>query len=71
MSAKLINLRSARKAKARDAKAKHAGENRAKFGRPKSEQDRTAAERQHVAKKIDHARLVRPGEDESDAGSEA
>jgi hypothetical protein len=37
MTAEIINLRKARKARARAEKERRAAENRAKFGRPKSE----------------------------------
>ena len=39
MSAEIINLRQARKAKARAEKEKRAAENRASFGRTKSQRD--------------------------------
>lgn len=43
MPADLINLRQARKARARVAKEAQASENRAKFGRSKAERSHTAA----------------------------
>ncbi len=42
--AEIINLRKARKAKARSEDAARAAENRAKFGQPKQQRDRRAAE---------------------------
>lgn len=44
MTADIVNLRQARKAKARAEKEKQASENRARFGRTKAEKQRTAAE---------------------------
>ena len=44
MTAEIINLRQARKAKARAEKERRAEENRRKFGRPKQERERAEAE---------------------------
>lgn len=49
----ILNLRLARKAKARTEKEAHAAENRVKFGRTKAEKQRTAAERALETKKVD------------------
>jgi hypothetical protein len=51
--AEIINLRRARKAKARDERAKTAEANRAAFGRTRAEKQTTAAERERAAKAID------------------
>ena len=53
MSADIINLRRARKAKERQAAAKRAEENRAKFGRTKAERVATDAERDRDARHLD------------------
>ena len=60
MSAEPINLRQARKARARKNKESLAAENRAKFGRTKSEKASSQAEddlarRRHAAHKRDDA----------------
>jgi hypothetical protein len=47
MSAEIINLRQARKQRARDEKAKEAAENRSRFGRSKAER---ALEKQSLAR---------------------
>jgi len=62
MSAEIVNLRRARKAKAREKAEEAAAHNRATFGRPKAERDRAAAESALEARRLDgHAR-----EDDSD-----
>jgi hypothetical protein len=53
MAAEIINLRHARKQKARADKDKHASENRAQFGRTKAEREREAAEKVRVSKAFD------------------
>lgn len=62
MSAEIINLRQARKIKERAAREAEATNNRAKFGRPKSERDITDAERERNQKIVDNA--YRPGPDD-------
>jgi len=57
----IINLRRARKARARQAAAVTADANRAAFGRTKAERARDAAERARAARVVDDARLE-PGE---------
>lgn len=49
----IVNLRRARKAKARSAKDAEAAENRAKFGATKPERERRAAEAELAAKRLD------------------
>ena len=51
--AEIINLRTARKQKTRDAKEVQAAENRLKFGQTKAEKDLTTAKNGMDAKRID------------------
>ena len=51
--ADIINLRTARKRKARDEKAETAAQNRVVFGRTKAEKDLTMAKGEQAAKKLD------------------
>ncbi|MES2042893.1 MAG: DUF4169 family protein [Pseudomonadota bacterium] len=60
--AEIINLRTARRARARVDAATRADANRAKFGRTKAEKKNDAAEAARRAKLLDGARL-----DESDS----
>jgi len=63
----LINLRRARKLKARDDKAKSAATNRLAFGRSKAEVRLTEAERDLERKRIDAHRLqADPGKETQD-----
>lgn len=55
--AEIINLRLARKAKARAAAEQTAAENRTKFGRSKGEKARDRAEADKLARSVDGARL--------------
>ena len=57
----IINLRRARKARARQAAVVTADANRAAFGRTKAERARDAAARARAARVVDDARLE-PGE---------
>lgn len=52
----IVNLRRARKAKTRDAADQTAAENRARFGRSKSERAAQAAEAARAARRIDGAK---------------
>ena len=61
--AEIINLRRARKAKARAEKETEAAENRAKFGRPKEERSQSEAAKDLLDKKLDANRR----EDDGDA----
>ena len=54
--ADIINLRQARKAKARLTRERQAAENRARFGRSKAERDAQAAEQERQAKIVYGAR---------------
>ena len=63
MSAEIINLRKARKAKQRREAEVRAEENRAKFGRAKAERQATGAEKEREARRLDSLRRQR-GDDE-------
>jgi len=63
MTADIINLRRARKAKARADKGRTATENRAKFGRSKAERTASDAERRRDARTVDGARLTDTDQD--------
>jgi hypothetical protein len=62
MSADIINLRRARKAKARNEREKEAADNRVAFGRSKGEKALADAERQRADKSIEGHRRE-PGEE--------
>jgi Domain of unknown function (DUF4169) len=53
MTAEIVNLRTARKHRAREQKARDAAENRAQHGQSKAEKARIAAERTRDAKRLD------------------
>jgi hypothetical protein len=61
MSAEIINLRQARKAKERRDADALAEENRAKFGRSKTERKTTQAERDFEARRLEAQRRERGG----------
>ena len=63
MTADLINLNKARKAKARADKQKQAQRNRARFGRPKHEREQAAGERSLADRKLDGAERKPPKAD--------
>lgn len=63
MSAEIINLRKARKAKQRRDAAARAEENRAKFGRAKAERETTSAEKDREARRLDSLRRQRGDEE--------
>lgn len=68
MSAEIVNLRKARKARDRVAKEKRAEENRQKFGRTKAERERGEAEGAIAVRRLDaHRREV----DDDDSGPAA
>ncbi len=54
--AEMVNLRMARKAKAKAAHEVHAQANRAKFGRTKAEKSRDRAEAERTVRLLDSAR---------------
>jgi hypothetical protein len=60
MSADIINLRRARKAKARAGREDAAASNRRLFGRTKSEKQQDAAERERAARTIEGHRRDKP-----------
>lgn len=63
--ADIINLRRARKDKARAEKETKAAENRARFGRPRRERMSTEATRELQDRKLDAHRREDPGEEPS------
>ena len=62
--AEIINLRKARKAKARAEKDAQAAEKRAKFGRPKHERSRSEAAKDLLDRKLDAHRREDGGAEE-------
>lgn len=58
MSATVVNLRQARKQKARDSKAQSAAENRRKFGRSKAEKSQEHAEATLETKRFEGHKLT-------------
>ena len=62
MPADIVNLRQARKAKARAEKERTAAANRARFGRPKPERLREQAEQARADKELAGKRLEKPDE---------
>jgi hypothetical protein len=64
MSADIINLKRARKAKQRHEAGTRAEQNRAKFGRTKAERQTTEAERNLEARRLAAARRQRCSDDE-------
>ena len=57
MTAEIINLKQARKNRARAEAEKQAEENRLKFGRSKAEKTLTAAEKELADKNLDGSKL--------------
>lgn len=62
MSAEIVNLRRARKDKARQARAVTAEENRRRHGTPRAERARQGAERSLADRRLDGARRTSGGE---------
>ena len=60
MAAEIVNLRQARKQKARADKEQTAAENRAQYGRSKNEKAVTRALKAKVEKALDQGRLEKP-----------
>jgi hypothetical protein len=60
MSAEIINLRQARKQRARDLKAVEAAENRARFGRSKAERAVEELSRARAGQALDGHAVMRP-----------
>ena len=69
MSAEIVNLRKARKARDRVAKEQRATENRAKFGRTKAERKREQAEDALHARRLEA--LKREGGQDGDGGGDS
>ncbi len=59
MSGKIVNLRTARKRRARTEKAKTGEANAARFGIPKAEREGAARERERTARDLDGHRRER------------
>ena len=59
MNAEVVNLRRARKAKARAQRADAGAENRARFGRPKADRDLDAARDARTAHEAEGKKLDR------------
>jgi uncharacterized protein DUF4169 len=64
MSAEIVNLRQARKARARTDREKEAEANRAKFGRTKAERRQSDAETKLADKRLDALKRTPQGTDE-------
>jgi len=70
MTADIINLRNARKAKARAKNDARAAENRVRFGRTKAEREQSAAIVKLDRSRLDGARLANPdADDDLDPGN--
>lgn len=63
MAAEIVNLRKARKAKARSEAEARASENRIRFGRPKAERQAGDAEEALQARRLEGHRLEGPDAD--------
>lgn len=61
--AEIVNLRRARKAKAKHEKDKIAEANRIAFGRTKSEKELSAARMTHDAKRLDGHKISEPSDE--------
>lgn len=61
--AEIVNLRLARKARARNTAGADAAANRAKFGRNKADKAAAEAETARIGRIVDGARLDTPGEE--------
>jgi hypothetical protein len=57
VSAEVVNIRQARKARRRQEDERHAAANRARFGRTKAERETGAAEASRAARALDGARI--------------
>lgn len=57
MTAEIVNLRKARKAKARADKERTAAENRVVHGRSKAERQREASDKDRLQRELDGAKL--------------
>lgn len=61
--AEIVNLRRARKSRARSDKEARASENRTRFGRTRAEREAEAAASTQVTRELDGHKLDRPGAD--------
>ena len=66
MSAEIVNLRKARKARDRVAKEKQAEENRAKFGRSKAEREHAESDKANALRRLEAHRRERTADDSDD-----
>lgn len=64
MTAEIVNLRRARKEKARAAKEQQASANRVSFGRPKHERNRISAERRLQKHRLDAMEREKPSSED-------
>jgi len=71
MTAEIINLRQARKARARAAKDAQADENRARFGLSKAERRQLAMETDRAVRHLDGARRTSSMDDDPPTGGAA
>ena len=69
MTAEIVKLGKARKAKARADKQRQAAENRVVHGRTKAELQRQAAEKDRVRRELDGAKRARPASECPDGES--
>lgn len=60
MAAEIVNLRQARKSKARSEKERQAEQNRLTFGRTKAEKNLTKALNEKAEARLDQGRLEKP-----------
>ncbi|WP_319775600.1 DUF4169 family protein [Breoghania sp.] len=67
MTADIINLRQARKARRRVAKETEAAENRIRFGQSKSRKDKAKADADMAARTLEGHRLDKSGRDDDGA----
>lgn len=64
MTGEIINLKRARKAKARTAREAEADANRLRFGRTKAERQLSSAKDELAARRLDGHRLTREDDDD-------
>jgi hypothetical protein len=69
LTADVINLRRARKTKARVEQDKKSAENRAYFGRSKAEKERTDQARERIRRELDQARITTTKTDDEGVSS--
>ncbi|PTW58777.1 uncharacterized protein DUF4169 [Breoghania corrubedonensis] len=67
MTADIINLRQARKARRRADKETTAAENRIRFGKTRSEKDKAKAETEKATRSLEGHRLETPSRDDDGA----